>query len=72
MSERRVYTGSEPTVFMTGNVGSVVPGQEFDVADEDLAAFDARRDISVPAPKRGVKKSSGDGDPVPPTSGDGV
>lgn len=71
MSRRRIYNGRQPTVFLTGNVGAVVPGQEFDVPDEDVAAFDARPDISVPPPRRTVKKTSGDGDPVPTTSGDG-
>lgn len=71
MSERRIYLGKQPTVFMTGRVGAVVPGQEFDVPDEDVAAFDARSDVSVPPPRRGVKKTNGDGDPVPTTSGDG-
>lgn len=65
MSQRRVYTGDQPTVFTTGGVGAVVPGQEFDVPDEDLAAFDARRDISVPPPRRSVKKTSGTDESTP-------
>ena len=71
MSQRRVYNGKQPTVFMTGAVGRVVPGEEFEVPDEHVAAFDARPDISVPPQRRGVKKTSGDGDSVPPASGDG-
>lgn len=70
MSQRRVYVGKQPTVFMTGGVGSVVPGQEFDVPDDAVAAFDARPDIAAAPPRRPAKKSSGDGESAPPVSGD--
>ncbi len=72
MSQRRVYNGKQPTVFLTGNVGAVVPGQVFDVPDQHVAAFDARPDVSMPPPRRPVKKTSGDGESVPPTSDDGA
>ncbi len=59
MSQWRVYTGSHPTGFLTGGVGHVEPGQKFEVPDEYLAAFDARRDVSrVRGVKQGGKKTS--------------
>jgi hypothetical protein len=74
VSQRRVYTGSHPTVFLTGGVGPVEPGQEFDVPDEHLAAFDARSDVRrVRAAKQGGKKTSSSGDEAAsaaPDSGD--
>lgn len=74
MSQRRVYTGSHPTVFLTGGVGPLSPGQEFPVEDEDLAAFDARPDIKpVRAAKRRGRKTSSGGDEAAsaaPDSGD--
>jgi hypothetical protein len=62
VTQRRVYTGSHPTVFLTGGVGQLNPKQEFDVEDEHLEAFDARSDIRrVRAPKRGGRKTGGAG-----------
>lgn len=71
MSQRRVFTGRHPTVFMTGNVGPVVPGQVFEVPDEHVAAFDARPDVGMPPSRRGGKKQDDVGESVSPESGDG-
>jgi hypothetical protein len=48
------YTGDHATVFQTGNVGLVEPGDEFAVPDELLIRFMRRPDVShageCPAP----------------------
>lgn len=48
------YTGDHATVFQTGNVGLVEPGDEFAVPDELLLRFMRRPDVShaveCPAP----------------------
>lgn len=46
---KRVYTGREPVAFVTGGIGQVGPGDEIDVPDALLEAFDRRADIAVPA-----------------------
>lgn len=71
MSQWRVYLGKHPTVFLTGGVGHVVPGQVFPVPDEHVAAFDARRDVGVPAPRRSGRKTSDSGEAASAVPGDG-
>lgn len=54
------YTGALPTVFQTGNVGPVEPGQEFTVPDSLGEAFAARPDIEVilTPPAKAAKSSA--------------
>lgn len=73
MKQRRVYTGAQATVFLTGGVGEVDPGGEFEVPEEHVAAFDARPDVSVVPARRGGKKttSGAGGESDSAASGDG-
>lgn len=41
------YTGAVSTVFVTGNVGQVEPGQEFEVSDDLAGQFRDHPDIEV-------------------------
>lgn len=71
---RRKFTGETATVILTGNVGPVTPGGEFDVPDELVARFDARRDVTIPGRKRKARTGQpGDGQPPgePGTGQDG-
>lgn len=45
------YVGATPTTFITGSVGSVEPGDEFNVPDELASAFQARADVEEVAEK---------------------
>lgn len=74
---RRVYAGPQPTVFMTGGVGRVRPGDGFEVPDGLEAAFDGRRDVAVPADGGGARtarrgrragQDGGEGEPATPDS----
>lgn len=55
------FTGHEPVVFMTGNVGEVQPGSDFVVPDELADAFLTRADVRAPTgDKPGGDKPGGD------------
>lgn len=41
------YTGVIPTVFITGDVGEVEPGDEFNVPDDLSESFTRRPDVEI-------------------------
>ena len=45
MTERLRYTGAQPVTFLTGDVGPVDPGGEFDVAEDLAPRFLRRPDV---------------------------
>jgi hypothetical protein len=45
---KRVYTGREPVVFITGGIGRAEPGDVIEVPAALLEAYDRRPDIAVP------------------------
>ena len=61
MTERLRYTGEQTVSFLTGSVGSVDPGGEFDVPDELAPRFLRRPDVERTAPGGGGTGTSRDG-----------
>lgn len=49
------YTGAAPTVFQTGGVGPLEPGEEFSIPDDLAPAFLNRPDIEPVRPARPAK-----------------
>lgn len=66
------YTGTEEIVFMTGNVGPVEPGADFDVPDDLAEAFLTRSDVEPagdpparpPKPPKPPKPANANTDPT--------
>jgi hypothetical protein len=70
------YVGDKVVTFITGSVGTVVPGETFSVSEELTSVFLRRGDVTqvvdVEPPSRPVKspKRPRDEDPTPAPVGD--